>query len=521
MGLHSLSGLFYKTVLKKIVFEKRKVVEMDNNGQTENENKVKKNRLTINYIYNVSFQIFSMLVPFISTPYISRVLGVEMVGVYSYTLSISTYFIVAGSLGFPLYGQREIAYCSNNFEERSKKFFEILYGQLFLLTFVLLLYYGFIFLTQPAYKEVYLAQSIGIIGGVLATSWFYIGIEEFRVTVAKNFIVKIISLAGLFVFVKETSDVVLYAVIIGMANLLGNLTILIDIRKYVGFSYLKVSARDVLKHIKPAFLLGIPYYITSVYAIIDKTMLGLLGGGYVEIGYYEQSQKIVTLVITIITSIGTVLMPRLANELSNEHKNKVKLYINKGVEYSVLMAAPIMCGLLVISLMIVPWFYGAGYEQVGVLLKIFSPLVLILGIENLIGAQYLTVTKRERDLTIIIMIGVIINCGMNLILIPFMDSTGAAIATVVSELIRLIIHMVLVKTVIDIPHFAKILFRYMSVSLLMSAVVLGLRNTFFSFPNMFNSLALIIIGCLVYFGFLIALRDDITMGLISKIMKKY
>ena len=476
-------------------------------------------KIGINYIYNLSFQIFSIIVPLITTPYISRVLGAEMIGIYSYTLSISTYFIVAGSLGFPLYGQREIAYRSNNVVERSKLFFQIIIGQLILLSTSLILYILFVVFIANDNKSIFYAQAIGIIGGVLATSWFYIGIEEFRVTAIKNFIVKIISIIGLFVFVKKPSDIIIYTCIMGGSNVIGNLIILVDIKKYVDFKYLHISLKDAFKHIKPAFILGIPYYITSIYSIIDKTMLGALGSGYAEVGYYEQSQKILNLAVAIVTSLGTVLMPRLANNFGEKDYDSLRKYLDNGINITSLLGAPIMFGLIAISSSLVPWFFGDNYNKVIILICVFSPLAFIMGINNLLGSQLLVVVKKEKILTIIILFSTLLNCTLNAILIPNKDSIGAAMATIISELVKMIVLILYSYKYLNIG-ISFYCIRYILLSSIMFVAILLMKKTILFAPIFINTLGLILIGGIVYFFILFLTRDKYIQIFIKTIVKK-
>lgn len=473
-------------------------------------------KITFNYFYNLSFQIFSLLVPLLTTPYISRVLGAEMIGIYSYTLSISTYFIVAGSLGFSLYGQREIAYCANDIKARSMLFFQLIKGQVLLLTVALTLYYLFVIFYVTEYKSIYFAQSIGIVGGVLATSWFYFGIEEFKVTVAKNFLIKIISVAGLFLFVKNQEDVVLYAGIIGGANVIGNAVILVDIKKYVDFKYFKSTLREILTHVKPAFILGIPYYITSVYAIIDKTMLGILGSGFAEVGYYEQSQKIVTFVMAIVTSLGTVMMPKMAQDIGSERIESVKRHLNKAIEVSLLLAMPISAGLVSVASMIVPWFFGADFDKVAGLLIIFAPLTIIMGVSNLLGSQYMVAAKKEKELTLTILIGVSINCFFNALLIPQFDSYGAAAATIISEMIKTIIQIHLVK-LFEIKKFILNILKYGMFSIIMGIVLCILRNSLLTNATVVNTMLMAVCGAVIYGVILIITKNSYVYSILTSL----
>ncbi|MBR3841132.1 MAG: flippase [Erysipelotrichales bacterium] len=467
-----------------------------------------------NYFYNLVFQIVSIIVPLITTPYISRVLGAEAIGVYSYTLSISTYFIVGGSLGFPLYGQREVAYKSNNKKERSSVFFQIVSGQFILLILSLLLYIGFVTFYVEENTNVFYAQTVGIIGSVFATSWFYIGIEEFKVTLYKNLIVKLLSVAGLFLFVKNPEDVLVYTIIMGGSNVVGNLIILFDLKNYVDFSYFKLSIKDIVKHIRPAFLLGIPYYITSIYAIVDKTMLGILSTGYSEVGYYEQTQKILTLVIAIVTSLGTVLMPRLANNYGANDRESLVSYLNNGINITSMLGFPIMFGLIVISSLLVPWFFGEGYEKVTVLIYIFSSLALIMGLNNLIGSQFLVAIKKEKVLTLVILASTVINCCFNFLLIPKYNAIGAACATVISEIVKLIILMAYISVVMNI-NVTKYWIRYLIPSLIMFIMTSVVKLNVLMYPTILNTVLLIALGVVSYIVSLIFIKDKYIMKFIS------
>lgn len=467
----------------------------------------KETKIAENYLYNLLYQIFVILVPLITAPYISRILGADNIGIYSYTLSVSTYFIVAGNLGFPLYGQREIAYHSQNEEARSRLFFEIASIRCITVSIALLLYVGVIIFVAKDNKEIFFIQSIGIIANIIDMSWLFQGLEEFRITVIRNIFIKLLSVAGLFIFVKTYHDLPVYTLIICVSNLLGNGFLLVDLRRHIKFNHSKVVFSNFSSHIRAAVVLGIPYYITSFYAIIDKTMIGTICERYSEVGYYEQSQKIVTFALAIVTSLGTVFMPRLAKEYQNKNVGNISKYLNTGIEIVELLAFPIFIGMFVLGKMIVPWFFGKGYERVGDLILIFAPLIVIMGVGNFIGNQYLVAAKKEKCLTITIAVGIVLNLVFNALLIPHFASCGAAVATIISEIVKLMIQIIISKDMISIKKFIWNGGRYGVDAMIMGIVLYIVKQNILTEPTFINTVMLVVLGIIVYLTILVFTKN--------------
>ena len=472
-------------------------------------------KITKNYIVNIVYQIFTLITPLVTTPYISKVLGAKNIGIYSYTLSIVTYFMVIGSLGFPLYGQREVAFVTEDMKKRSSLFCQIILAQLILTLTTTILYLIFVNKVIKEYRNIYLIQVVGLIGYSFATNWFYMGIEKFEISVGKNIFVKFLSIILIFLFVKNPTDLLKYTFIMGISNVFGNLIILIDIKNYICFSIAEVSIKKIFQHIKPAFIMGIPYYITTIYAVIDRTMLGFFGKGYQEVGYYEQSQKIITLAMAFVTAISTVLLPRIANEVGKKNKEKIKELLILGNRIILITALPIIAGLIITGDMIIPWFFGLEFQKVEILIKIFSPLPLFMGITNLLANQYLIAVKEEKKLICIILISTIINCAMNIILIPHFNSIGAAYATVLSEMIKLSISLVYLKKIISIKSLFSGSIKYILSTLFMFSL-LNIIKTKFDY-TLLGTLEIVMIGIGIYLFGLIILKDEYTFILLKKI----
>ena len=386
-----------------------------------------------NYFYNLAYQILIIILPLITTPYVSRVLGAENIGIYSYTISITTFFILFGSLGIALYGQRETAYIRKDVDKLSGTFFEIVILRVItMLISIIIFYFTFIF-ENNQYKTYYTILILELIANMIDISWFFQGLEEFKKIVLRNTLIKICSIICTFLFIKSKDDLVLYFIIYVLSTFIGNASLWSYLPKYIK----KVNIRNlnVLKHVKPTIALFIPQIAAQVYTLLDKTMLGFLILDKSEVGFYEQSQKIIKVILTVITSAGSVMLPRIASIFSDGNKEKVQEYMKKSFNLVFILAFPLILGIISVAEKFVPIFFGDGYEEVIILMKVITPIILLIGLSNVSGTQYLLPTKRQREFTISLVAGAIINFIFNMLLIPKLGALGASIGTVIAELI--------------------------------------------------------------------------------------
>lgn len=263
-----------------------------------------------NYMYNMIYQILILILPLITTPYLSRVLGPEGVGIYGYTYSIVTYFVLFGSLGIALYGQREIAYVQDNPRKRKKVFLELILFR-FITLIATVLIYCLIFVRGKKYHNYYLILLIELIASGFDISWFFQGIEEFKKTVLRNVLVRIVSVSLVFIIVKNSGDLWKFILIYSLADLFGNLLLWLYLPKYLKGG--KVGKLNLTVHLIPLLMLFIPQVTNKVYNLLDTTMLGAIISNKNETGFYDQSQKVIRLLITIVTSLGVVMVPRVAS----------------------------------------------------------------------------------------------------------------------------------------------------------------------------------------------------------------
>lgn len=465
-----------------------------------------KKSIAKNYIYNLIYQIMIMIIPLITTPYLSRVLGAENIGIYGYSISIVTYFILFGSLGLSLYGQREIAYVQNDKKRRSLLFIEIFIIKSITMIISLMLFY-FLFCLNGEYSYFFKILIFEIIANIIDISWFFQGLEEFKKIIIRSVIIRLISVICIFVFVKSSNDLDIYFYIYTLSSLFGNFSLFLYLPEYL--VPIKLKDLCVGRHFLPALNLFIPQIAIQIYTVLDKTMLGVMLDGKAEVGYYEQAIKLVKLLMTLATSLGTVMMPRIAYIYANGNIDELKKYIKKSFSVILLLAFPLMFGIISISKNFVPLFYGAGYDKVILLIIILSPLIIIIGISNIIGNQYLLPTKQQKKYTFSVLVGAVVNFLLNIILINKLMSFGAAISTIIAESCVTITQFLLVKEFIRFGDIIKLSYKYFICSLIMlfSSLVIA-----FVFPScLYTLIAQIFVSIFIYFLCLIIMKDSIVM----------
>ena len=413
---------------------------------------MKKNSVAKNYIYNLTYQILVLILPLITTPYISRVLGAEGTGIYSYTISITTYFILFGTLGISMYAQREIAYVQDKVKERSKIFWEIIVVRFITLSLSMILFY-LTYARNGEYSMYYRILLLEILANCFDISPFFQGMEEFKKIIVRNLIVKMVSIISVFLFIKTENDTNIYLLIYALSTFLGNISLWFYLPKYI----YKVPFKELqlLKHIRPTIVLFVPQVATQIYTVLDKTMIGNMVADKAEVGYYEQSQKIVKMLLTIVTSLGTVMLPRIANKFANGKKEEIKENIYQSFEFVYFLAIPLTCGVISVAPIFISLFLGQAFEKSSILTSIISPIILIIGLSNVIGTQYLLPTKKQKQFTISVVAGAFCNLILNGMLIPRLLSIGAAIATLLAESVVTLVQFYMIRNEFSIIKILK------------------------------------------------------------------
>ncbi len=471
-----------------------------------------------NYLFNVCYQVLLLITPLITTPYISRVLGADGIGQYSYTASIVSYFTLFAALGTGTYGQREISYFRDDRKKRSQVFWEICSLRT-VMTLICSFPYMLLIVSQK-FSMIYIIQYLTLLNVCFDVSWFFQGIEEFGKTILRNTVIKVINIVFIFVAIHTQEDLYLYVFGLTLTSAISSLSLWVYLPRYI--DKIKLKSIRISRHWKTSIALFIPTIAIQIYTVLDKTMLGVFTVSKIENGYYEQAIKLSRMVLMLITSLGTVMIPRIGYYFNKKNQECVKEYMYKGYNFVWFLGIPLCFGLIGISPNIVPWFYGKEFQPVGSLLSILSFLILAIGINNVTGMQYMIPTKKESQFTLTVCIGAGVNFIMNLILIPRYYATGAAIASVIAETTIALIQLYIVRNEFSVKKVFSLSWKYLIAGIVM-LLLLKVENQYFS-PSPIHTFLMIISGGIIYFLILVGLKDsflrDNSKNLINQIRRK-
>jgi len=471
-----------------------------------------KKSIAKNYIYNLIYQMLTIILPLVTTPYLSRVLGANAIGIYGYTISIVTYFILFGTLGVSMYGQREIAYNGENKKARSKTFWEIIIIRTITLSISILLFY-LIYGRSGEYALYYRILIVQLVANLFDISWLFQGIEEFEKTVVRNLIVKLLSLVLIFVLIKTPDDLWKYFVIYVGAELIGNITLWFYLPKYLEKT--DINKIELKKHIKPAVSLFLPQIAIQIYTVLDKTMIGAITKDMVEVGYYEQAQKIVKAALTIVGALQTVMNSRIAYSYAKNDEEEINKCLKNSFEFAWFLTIPMMLGLIAIASKFVPWYYGEGFDGVEQILIVTSPILIAIGLSGITGVQYLVQTGKQKEFTISVVVGAIVNVILNMILIPYLKGIGAAVASVVAEITIFGIQVTYLKNKFPIQKILGTSKKCLISGIIMFIIVKLVTD--FMPVSILNTLIEIGIGGIVYILILLLLKYEFVYNIVNQI----
>ncbi len=424
-----------------------------------------------NLIYNIIYQLFIFIIPLISTPYISRILGVNNIGIYAYTYSIISYFMLGAMIGINNHGTRTIAKNSNDKKQISKDFCSIYALQLMLTLVMIIIYIAFTQLVAYDYKNIMIIQTIFLISVALDINWFFFGLENFKITISKNIIIKVFTLILIFIFVKNKNDLWKYTLIMSSGTLISQAYLWIYIKKYIAFT--KVKFKDILSHIKPCLILFVPVIAYSIYRIMDKTMIGFFSNT-IELGNYESAEKIINIPISFITAFGTVMLPHMSKEKNNSSNFNNTLL--KSFNLCLCFSIPMAFGLFMISNDITTIFFGNEFIKTSIIIKSLSTTIIFSSIANVIRTNYLIPNEKDNIYVKSTICGAIINLITNLILIPKYGAYGACVGTIFAEFFVMLYQIL--KTYKEI-NYHKILqfilsYSFNSIIMCISIIIINL-----------------------------------------------
>ena len=388
------------------------------------------NQVKKNFLYQITYRILTILTPLITSPILSRALGAEKLGLFSATLALVSYFLMISMLGVENHGNRSIAAAQGDRNQQQTLFWNIYAVQMISSLLAIALYaIAFLFI-PPERTTISLLQGLWLIGALFNINWFFFGTEQFRLTVARNIVIKVLTVLLIVLFVRTPDDLLIYVIIMAGDTVLSNLVVWPFLRRNIGFEMPKLHLMK--EHMKPILVLFVPILAMSVFHIMDKTMLDWLGTE-TDVGYYYSADKVINMPLSIISGLGTVMLPRVSNEYSKGNNEVVRRMLKKSTELTIFMTCAIGIGIAAIANEFVPWFFGKGFEPCITLVYWFVPILFAKAIGELIRTQYMIPAHMDRYYTIAVSIGAGVNLISNYILIGRFGALGAVLGTLLAE----------------------------------------------------------------------------------------
>ena len=453
-------------------------------------------RTKINLIYSISYQILITMLPLITSPYISRVLGAYNLGIYSFTLTIVNYFVIFTMLGLANFGNRSISISKGGRTELSKRFSEI-YLMQFTMGFICTTIY-ILFVLSSATKDILFIQSLNVIAAIFDITWFYFGIGEFKITVIRNTIIKILTIISIFVFVRSENDLWIYALIMSVGVLLSNLYLWFFLKKYVDFKIPRVKA--VIQHIGPNLVMFIPVISISIYQQVNRLILGL-NNAMDEVGFFDNAMKLVGIPFSIVVAFSAVMLPKMSKMFSDGKIEAIKVSIDRSTQAIIFFAAASTFGLISVGREFAILFFGSDFIRSGDIIVLLSPMIIFKAWANIIRTQYLIPFQKNKTYIRSIIIGAVLNLGFNLILIPQYGGIGATIGTLAAEFTVAAVQSWEIRN--DLPIFEY--FKNSSIYLLSGILMfcsIQILSLFINLNNWMTLMMKIILGGGVYVIFI-------------------
>lgn len=452
-----------------------------------------------NYIYNFSNQILMLILPFITTPYVTRVFTSSELGSYGYYNSIVSYFALLATLGIGNYAVKEI---SSNPSNRSKVFWEIYSIQL-VFSFLSLGLYILLCLVNYSFHNV-IAYIVGItlLSRAIDISWLFQGVEDFRSLTFRSVMIKLIGVVSIFIFIKEESDLYLYIFLLVFYELLGQLIMWIPAKNWLQKPVL--SLKDSIKHLNSVFILFIPQVAISLYALLDRTLLGALVSTR-DVGIFEQGSKLVNLLLVVVTTLSGVILPHISNLISQGKKEKVnQFYEFSFLVYNVVIF-PMIAGMLIVNDNFVQFFLGSEFQDAKYAIMIMVWNMFFIGWTNIMGIQILIPHNKHKQFMVSTTIPAFFSITCNLVLIPYLGYIGASITSVLTESVVWIIQLYyardIMKELTILPHMIKVALA----TAVMSGILVVVKS-WIHFSPMLNVMILVVTGILIYFVIVIGFK---------------
>ena len=452
-----------------------------------------------NYLYNLSYQILTIILPIITVPYVTRIFTSEDLGNYGFYNSIVSYFSLFAMLGIGIYGTKQIAAARNV----SSTFWNIYAIQLTAGILALFVYVITLVSIPKMSGMVPIILGIVLLTKMIDISWLFTGKEDFKKITLRNTMVKVAGVISIFTFIKSSEDLYLYIFLIVIFDFLGQFVMWIPAKKFIKRP--SFDTKIIKKNLHPIVLLFLPQVAISLYVVLDRTLLGLLGS-YSDVGIYEQGQKLTSILLTVVSSLGAVMLPRVANLLSERKEKEAQNMVRFSFILYNLIIFPMICGLIAINEVFVKLFLGQNFQDVKYVLYIIVFNIMFIGWTNILGYQVLVVRNKNKEFMLSTTIPAIVSVAVNITVIPFFGYIGASITSVVVEFLVFAIQWYYSRNIINKNLlFNKDLAKIICSSLVMFGVVM-LCKIMLGFDGIVGLVIYLVVGGISYLAMIFLLK---------------
>ena len=452
-----------------------------------------------NYLYNLSYQILTIILPIITVPYVTRIFTSEALGNYIFYNSIVSYFSLFAMLGIGVYGTKQIAAAS----DVSSTFWNIYAIQLIASILSIFVYIIVVFSIPQMEGIVPLIVGITLFANMMDISWLFSGKEDFKKITIRNVVIRVIGVISIFTFVKSSDDLYLYVFLIVIFDFLGQFVMWVPAKKFIKRP--SFNTRIMKKNLHPIVLLFLPQVAISLYVVLDRTLLGLLGS-YSDVGIYEQGQKLVSILLKVVSSLGVVMLPRVANLLSERRDKEAQNMVKFSFILYNLIIFPMIFGLISVNEVFVKLFLGQNFQDVKYVLYVIVLNIMFVGWTNILGYQVLVVRNKNKEFMLSTTIPAFVSVAVNVAVIPFFGYIGASITSVVVEILVFAIQWYYSRNIINKNLlFNKDLAKIICSSLVMFGAVMLCKMTL-ELDGIIGLIIYLAVGGISYLGMIFLLK---------------
>lgn len=449
-----------------------------------------------NFLFSSAYQLLTVLTPLITTPYLSRVIGAEGNGTFSFTQSVTNYFVIFAILGMSSYGVRAIAECGDDRTRRSEVFWNAfsmtcVTGSLVILAFVV-----YVVLFGQEFLTLYIIWGLWVVGSVIDISWLFFGVQTFSIPTTGNFFTKICNVVFILVFVQSPQDVWAYVLATAGATFVNSIIPWFFIRRFV--DPVRPQWCHMISHLKPTLTLFLPVIAISVYSILDKVMLGMLTS-MEQTGYFDYAEKISKLPLSLITALGAAVLPRMSQIVGSGQIEYGKKLVGTTMWFMLACAFALCFGIVGVAPSFCPAFFGEGYEACIPLMSVLAFIIPTICVTNVIGNQYMLPCHRDQEYTASVFVGAIVNVVVNILIIPVLGAMGAAIGSILSEVSVMIVQGWSVREDLDLRSYARDALPFFLIGMLMAFILRLVDSAIYGSCSRIMALGIeFVIGAAIY-----------------------